>query len=223
MASSSAQAAVPRGSWAARFKRRQRLKGSLWMIPLACALAGPVVAEFTVLIEGQLDLPREWTYSEATASSVLSAIVGAMVGLTGFVVAFGVLVVQMATQTLSPRFMRLWYRDNAAEGGARNLRRDAHVRAGASAPHRPRLGPGHRRDDVGLGRRRQRRALPRLSRPVHPPSAAGRGGLARCRRRRARVPCDAADRQHDGNSARRIWGTIARGAKPGRRSDPGDR
>ena len=34
-----------------------------------------------------------------------------MVGLTGFVVAFGVLVVQMATQTLSPRFMRLWYRD----------------------------------------------------------------------------------------------------------------
>ena len=34
-----------------------------------------------------------------------------MVGLTGFVVAFGVLIVQMATQTLSPRFMRLWYRD----------------------------------------------------------------------------------------------------------------
>ena len=34
-----------------------------------------------------------------------------MVGLTGFVVAFGVLVVQMATETLSPRFMRLWYRD----------------------------------------------------------------------------------------------------------------
>ena len=42
---------------------------------------------------------------------MLSAIVSAMVGLTGFVVAFGVLVVQMATQTLSPRFMRLWYRD----------------------------------------------------------------------------------------------------------------
>ena len=42
---------------------------------------------------------------------MLTAIVSAMVGLTGFVVAFGVLVVQMATQTLSPRFMRLWYRD----------------------------------------------------------------------------------------------------------------
>ena len=111
MASSSAQAAVPRRSWAARFKRRQRLKGSLWMIPLACALAGPLLAELTALIERQVDLPSGWTYSEETASSVLSAIVSAMVGLTGFVVAFGVLVVQMATQTLSPRFMRLWYRD----------------------------------------------------------------------------------------------------------------
>ena len=108
---SSAQAAVPRRSWAARFQRRQRLKGSLWMIPLACAVAGVVLAELTTAIEAQVDVPAGWTYSEATASSVLSAIVGAMVGLTGFVVAFGVLVVQMATQTLSPRFMRLWYRD----------------------------------------------------------------------------------------------------------------
>jgi uncharacterized membrane protein len=34
-----------------------------------------------------------------------------MVGLLGFVVTISVLVVQMATGTLSPRFMRLWYRD----------------------------------------------------------------------------------------------------------------
>ena len=32
-------------------------------------------------------------------------------GLFGFVVTISVLVVQMATGTLSPRFMRLWYRD----------------------------------------------------------------------------------------------------------------
>ena len=112
MPSSRANAAVPRRSWAARFRRRQRLKGSLWMVPLACAVAGPVLAQLTVAIEAQVDLPSAWTYSESTASSLLSAIVGAMVGLTGFVVAFGVLVVQMATQTLSPRFLRLWYRDN---------------------------------------------------------------------------------------------------------------
>ena len=42
---------------------------------------------------------------------MLTAIIGAMVGLFGFVVTISVLVVQMATGTLSPRFMRLWYRD----------------------------------------------------------------------------------------------------------------
>ena len=42
---------------------------------------------------------------------MLTAIVGAMVALIGFVVTIGVLVVQQATGTLSPRYMRLWYRD----------------------------------------------------------------------------------------------------------------
>src|SRR3954469_3444471 len=111
MASAFARTAAPRGSWAARFRRRQRLKGSLWVVPLICALAGPVVAWLTIVLDSDVDLPPDWTYSEATASTVLSAIVGAMVGLTGFVVAFGILIVQTATQTLSPRFMRLWYRD----------------------------------------------------------------------------------------------------------------
>jgi uncharacterized membrane protein len=50
-------------------------------------------------------------YSSSTASTVLSAIVGAMAALTGFVVTVTVLVVQMATGTFSARYMRLWYRD----------------------------------------------------------------------------------------------------------------
>lgn len=104
-------APVPRWSWAARFARRQRLIGSLWFIPLLCAVAGPLLAEAAIAIDTAVELPAAWTYTDDTASTVLSAIVGAMVGLTGFVVAFGVLVVQLATQTLSPRFMRLWYRD----------------------------------------------------------------------------------------------------------------
>ncbi|MDA0160415.1 DUF2254 domain-containing protein [Solirubrobacter ginsenosidimutans] len=81
------------------------------MVPLVCAVAGPLLAELTVALETHIDIPNGWMYSESTASAVLAAIVGAMVGLTGFVVAFGVLIVQMATQTLSPRFMRLWFRD----------------------------------------------------------------------------------------------------------------
>ena len=111
MSAPHAFATVPRRSWAARFARRQRLMGSLWIIPLLCAIAGPVLAELAIALDSAVDAPAAWSYSESTASTVLSAIVSAMVGLTGFVVAFGVLVVQMATQTLSPRFMRLWYRD----------------------------------------------------------------------------------------------------------------
>ena len=87
------------------------MKGSLWLVPLCCAIAGPLLAQLVLELDDHVTPPGAWRYSESTASAVLSAIVSAMVGLTGFVVAFGVLVVQMATQTLSPRFMRLWYRD----------------------------------------------------------------------------------------------------------------
>ena len=106
-----APSAVPRRSWAARFARRQRVRGSLWIVPLAAALAGPLIAEGVLRFDDSVDMPSAWSYSESTASVILGAIVSALVALTGFVVAFGVLVVQMATQTLSPRFMRLWYRD----------------------------------------------------------------------------------------------------------------
>jgi uncharacterized membrane protein len=101
----------PLMSWAAGFRARQFVRQSLWVVPLIGGLIGALLADVDVLIEGGLTLPSEWTYSEGTANSVLSAAAAAMVGLIGFVVTIGVLVVQMATGTLSPRFMRLWYRD----------------------------------------------------------------------------------------------------------------
>ena len=81
------------------------------MVPLLGGVAGVVLSGVDLWVEGLIDLPPSWSYSEATANSVLSAAAAAMVGLIGFVVTIGVLVVQMATGTLSPRFMRLWYRD----------------------------------------------------------------------------------------------------------------
>ena len=41
---------------------------------------------------------------------MLTTIVGATVGLTGFVVTVTVLAIQMATGTFSARYMRIWYR-----------------------------------------------------------------------------------------------------------------
>jgi uncharacterized membrane protein len=98
-------------SWGIAFRVRQHLKGSLYVLPFIGALLGPVVAQLTLLLDRSIQLPEAWQYSADTATGVLSVLVGAMVALLGFVVTIGVLVVQMATGTLSPRFMRLWYRD----------------------------------------------------------------------------------------------------------------
>jgi uncharacterized membrane protein len=97
--------------WARRFRIRQHLKGSLWFLPLLGALLGPLLAFADLSVERMIDVPSGWTYTADTASGILTAIVGAMVALLGFVVTIGVLVVQTATGTLSPRFMRIWYRD----------------------------------------------------------------------------------------------------------------
>ncbi|MDN5780284.1 MAG: DUF2254 domain-containing protein, partial [Humibacillus sp.] len=98
-------------SWAGFFEFRQHLRQSLWVVPLLGATAGVFLSQTVPGLEQRLDLTADWSYSAATASSVLAAIAGAMVGLIGLVVTIGVLVVQMATGTLSARFMRLWYRD----------------------------------------------------------------------------------------------------------------
>ncbi|GAA3080118.1 DUF2254 domain-containing protein [Pseudonocardia yunnanensis] len=103
---------MPRAlSWATRFELRQSVKGSMWVLPLLGLGAGALLAQAAILADSSLRVPPGWTYSASTASGVLTAIVGAMVALLGFVVTIGVLVVQQATGTLSPRYMRLWYRD----------------------------------------------------------------------------------------------------------------
>jgi uncharacterized membrane protein len=97
-------------TWADRFRIRQYLTNSLWVIPFAGGVLGFALSNASVLAQ-RLDLPSGWTYSSSTALTVLTTVIGATVGLTGFVVTVSVLVVQMATGTFSARYMRLWYRD----------------------------------------------------------------------------------------------------------------
>jgi uncharacterized membrane protein len=98
-------------SWNTAFRLRQFARGSLWVLPLVGGLLGVLLSAAVEQADRSVRPPPYWTYSSPTASTVLSAIVGAMVALTGFVVTVTVLVVQMATGTLSARYMRLWYRD----------------------------------------------------------------------------------------------------------------
>ncbi len=98
-------------SWERRFRVRQYLKGSLWVVPLVGAGLGVALSYGSVVLENDLSVPSGWDYSPGTALSVLTTVVAATAALTGFVVTVSVLVVQMATGTFSARYMRIWYRD----------------------------------------------------------------------------------------------------------------
>jgi uncharacterized membrane protein len=70
-------------SWGIVFRARQRLKGSLWIVPFLGAALGPVLGQLTLWLDRTVQVPEAWRYSAATATSVLSVLVGAMVGLVG--------------------------------------------------------------------------------------------------------------------------------------------
>jgi uncharacterized membrane protein len=98
-------------SWERRFRIREYLRGSLWVLPLAGGVLGVLLGSGVVALDKSVSPPTGLTYSPSTASTLLTAIVGATAALTGFVVTVTVLVVQMATGTFSARYMRIWYRD----------------------------------------------------------------------------------------------------------------
>jgi uncharacterized membrane protein len=95
-------------SWGFRFRLKQAVKGSLWVLPVIGGVVGVLLSQFVLWLDVTMHVPAGWHYSATTASSALSVIVGAMIALLGFVVTVGVLVVQQATGTLWPRFMQLW-------------------------------------------------------------------------------------------------------------------
>lgn len=96
---------------AERFRRREDVRQSLWVVPLVGALVGVLFAWGVDRVGKSIDMPAALTFTPSTASSLLSAILGAMVGLVGFVVTVTVLLVQTASSQFSARYMRLVYRD----------------------------------------------------------------------------------------------------------------
>lgn len=98
-------------TWRVWFRAREYAKGSLWLLPLLGVLVAGLAGVFDNWLEAHVSLPSSWRYSPSTASTLLATIAGALVALTGFVLTVSVLVVQMATNTFSARYMRLFYRD----------------------------------------------------------------------------------------------------------------
>ena len=99
-------------TWATRFRARQFVRGSIWLVPALGGLTGAALGLAAAESRRVYELPDGWTYSAGTAQAVLASVVGASVGLTGFVVTVSVLIVQMATGTFSARYMRIFYRDS---------------------------------------------------------------------------------------------------------------
>ena len=114
-------------TWARRFRLRESLLESLWVIPVLGAVLGRVLGIVVSLADEHLGAPSLWQYSPSTASAVLTAIVGATAALTGFVVTVTVLVVQMATGTFSARDPAPLVPRPPAEGDARGARWHPHV------------------------------------------------------------------------------------------------
>ncbi|MGC5241389.1 DUF2254 domain-containing protein [Streptomyces albogriseolus] len=98
-------------TWSFRFQLGQYVRTSLWILPVLGLAAGTLLGEAALALDDRVGIPTGWRYTATTATGVLTAIVGAMVALLGFVVTIGVLAVQQAIGTLSPRYMRLWYRN----------------------------------------------------------------------------------------------------------------
>jgi uncharacterized membrane protein len=98
-------------SWSRRFRAREYLRSSLWVVPLVGAVLGGLLGIGLFQTYHSVNVPGFPQYSPSTASTVLSAIVGAMAALTGFVITVTVLVVQVAIGSFSARYLRLWYRD----------------------------------------------------------------------------------------------------------------
>jgi uncharacterized membrane protein len=99
--------------WARRFRVRQYVLTSLWLLPLLSGLLGMVLGSVGLLLDKDVHLPPYWQYTPSSASTVLTAIVSSAAALLGFVVTVSVLGVQQTTGTFSARYMRLWYRDRA--------------------------------------------------------------------------------------------------------------
>ena len=103
-------------TWSRRFRAREQVRNSLWIVPLLGSLLGAVLGFGVAEVDRHISLPNYIDYSSSTASTLLTAIVGAAAALTGFVVTVTALIVPMVIGTFSPRYMRLWYRDPVLKG-----------------------------------------------------------------------------------------------------------
>ncbi len=93
------------------------LRSSLWLIPSGCLLAAFILAEAVLRIDKHLDQrDTNWFLyggGPDSARAVVGTIATSMLSFTGLVFSVTMLVLQLASNQLSPRVMRTFLRDRA--------------------------------------------------------------------------------------------------------------
>jgi uncharacterized membrane protein len=100
------------------FLVNHRLRTSLWLIPLGCALAGVALALVTTSVDratdGQL-IPGSITGDPNAGLQVFSTVAASMVSLTALVLSITAVVVQLAMGQFSPRSVRPFLQDRPSQ------------------------------------------------------------------------------------------------------------
>ncbi|MFB9237576.1 DUF2254 domain-containing protein [Plantactinospora siamensis] len=96
----------------------RRLRGTLWLVPLLCILAGVLVSALTVTVDRRVDhtlVPAWLTGSPTDAQTVLSTIATATVTLTTLVLTVTLVAIQLAMGQFSPRIVRALLHDRSSQ------------------------------------------------------------------------------------------------------------
>lgn len=98
-------------SWASRFRRRERIRTSFWMIPAAYVVVALVLADQLPALDARADLQRfPVAIDPSSARDTLSAISSGMIAFTGFVFSTFLVLVQFGSQAFSPRAVSFFRR-----------------------------------------------------------------------------------------------------------------
>lgn len=98
-------------SWASRFRRRELLRTSFWIIPAAYVVAALVLADQLPALDASTDVGSlPFAIDPSSARDTLSAISSGMIAFTGFVFSTFLVLVQFGSQAFSPRAVSFFRR-----------------------------------------------------------------------------------------------------------------
>ncbi len=102
-------------TWARKWKIREYVLSSLWLIPALFAVAAIFAGTLLPDLDKTYDEPTAVRFSTGAATSVLSSIAAGMITFTGFVFSIMLVAVQFGSSQFSPRLLRTFQRDSTTK------------------------------------------------------------------------------------------------------------